>query len=64
MMSNFDENERLIARYKELYRLGEMPISHEDGLDLLRIITTLVERGFRLTGEGEDWLPPFTPDAG
>jgi hypothetical protein len=62
-MSDYEYTEGLIARYKELYRLGEMPITHEDGLELLRIITTLVERGFRLTGDGEDWMPPFTPDA-
>ncbi len=62
-MTDFEENEHLIARFKELYRPGEPMLPPKEGVELLHIITELLERGFRLTGDDEDWMPPFTPDA-
>ena len=55
-------NEVLIARFKEMYRAGKAILTDEQVLELLRIVTKLMERGFWLTEDEENWLPPFTPD--
>jgi hypothetical protein len=61
---DLDENERLIAHYKQLCSFGDRPITKKHGRELMRIIVTLLERGFHTTKDGKDWIPPGTSDTG
>ena len=62
-MNEYEYTVQLIARYKELQDPSEDGMTDGEALELLSISIALGKRGYTLTEDESDWLPPFAPDA-
>jgi hypothetical protein len=61
-MNDYEYTEALIARYKVLQNPGEDGLTTDEAEELLTISMILGKRGFTLTDDESDWMPPLTPD--